>query len=373
MSLLRRLFGSAAVAAGPPLSATIDLGDPTVSADPNPSYDALRAEGEVVYLHRHDFWIVLGHAAARQVFGDPATFSSAPYAFLDRAMLSADPPLHGPVRRVVGRAFGGETLRRLEATAAEIAGSLIVGELEVVGEFARPLSRRVAAALLGFDEATRAAIVRAEDAAAGVADPFPLICAAIDAVAEKAELMDTLLRDGAGLIGRDEALSLVRLLWLASTATTERTLAHCVLRLVEDTELRDRLAREPELVPGFVEEVLRLTPPENFITRRTVSDVTIGGAAIPAGSDVQICLPAANRDPAVFKAPHELRIDRAHSGHLSFGSGIHQCIGGPMTRRVVAAAMTTFVARAHRLRQLDQVKWNHALVMRAPSELRVSL
>lgn len=347
-----------------------------MSANPYPWYERLRAEGDVVHLPRHDFWIVLGHDAARQVFAQPEIFSSSPYAFVDTAMLSVDPPLHGPVRRLVGRFFNGETLRRLETQAHALAASLVQDEMEIVTRFARPVSRSVAASLLGLDADAVRDIADAEDEAATSPDPFPPILAAIDSVAHRAELMTALLRDGADVIDPDAARSLVRLLWLASTATTERTISRCVLRLAEAPQLHRRLIAERDQIPALVEEVLRLTPPENLIQRRAVAASTVGGVAIPAGAAVQICLPAANRDPARYEAADELRLDRSGPGALSFGSGIHQCVGGPMTRRVVNAAMRAFIdrsaAHAGPLRLQGEVKWVHAMVVCAPRELPVA-
>ena len=376
MRFLERFFQSGPASRPPPLSATIDLDDPAVSADPYPWYERLRAEGDIVYVERHGFWMVLSDAAARFVFAHPELFSSAPYSFVDTAMLSVDPPLHGPVRRLVGRFFNGETLRRLEAQAGELAAALLKDEIEIVGEFARPLSRRIAASLLGFDEAAMDEIARAEEACEASDEPFPRILAAIDAVAPRAQLMGTLLREGGGVIAADDAISLIRLLWLASTATTERTLAQCVLRLAEAPALHRRLLAEPKLIPAMVEEVLRLTPPENLIQRRAVAASAIGGVPIPAGAAVQICLPAANRDPLRYEAPGELRLDRIGSGALSFGSGIHQCVGGPMTRRVINAAMRAFIERSasatRPLRLAGEVEWVHAMVVCAPRALPVA-
>jgi cytochrome P450 len=373
VKLLERFFARGAAKIEASLAETIDLEDPAVSADPYPWYERLRAEGDVVYLLRHDFWIVLSDGAAREVFAHPELFSSSPYTFVDTAMLSVDPPLHGPVRRLVGRYFNGEVLRRLEAQSAELAAVLLEDEIEIVGGFARPLSRQVAASLIGFDQEAVDHIARAEDAAAASQDPFPLILAAIDAVAPDARLIASLLEDGDGLVSEDDARSLVRLLWLASTATTERTISQCVLRLVEAPALHDRLHEQPDLTSAFVEEVLRLTPPENLIQRRAVAASQLGGATIPAGAAVQICLPAANRDPARYEAPGELRLDRGNSGALSFGSGIHQCVGGPMTRRVVNAAMRAFIERSvHPLRLQSEVKWVNAMVVCAPREMWVT-
>jgi cytochrome P450 len=373
MNLLRRLFPRAVDTA--PLSTAIDLDDPSVSANPVPAYEKLRAEGPVVYLPRHDSWLVLGYDAAREVFSAPARFSSAPYAFIDPAMLAADPPRHGPVRKLVSRVFAGDALRRLEALAAEKARSLVRPRMEVVTGWARPVSRAVAADLLGLDASSVEAILAAENAAEAAphAGSFAAVCAAIDAVAPRASLFDRLRTEGADLLQPDEVRSLIRLLWLASTATTERVIARAVLALAQDHAMHRRLREDPSLLAPFVDEVVRLYPPENLIRRRAVAMTTLNGVRLPENAQIAICLPAANRDPQHFAAPHDLRLDRSGAPALSFGYGIHHCVGGPMTRRVVAAAIGVLVRAAERVEVQGDVEWLHAMMVSAPKRLTVQL
>jgi cytochrome P450 len=317
---------------------------------------------------------VLGYEAAKEVFAAPDRFSSAPYEFVDRTMLSADPPRHGPVRRIVSRAFDGEALRAAELLAEETAIALFRPRMEVVRGYARPVSRGVAASLIGFDAEALTTIARVEDGAqaSGAPDGFGQVCAILDALAPRAAMFSRFSEDGAPFLGPEDVRSLVRLLWLASTATTERTLSHAVLRLVEDPALHERLREEPKLIPSFVEEVVRLNPPENLIRRRAVAATHLAGASIPAGAELNICLPAANRDPSVFDGPAELRLDRTGKGNLSFGSGIHHCVGAPLTRRVVGAAVGAFIRASGAPRIHGEVKWLHAMIVRAPSELRIA-
>ncbi|HEX2763393.1 MAG TPA: cytochrome P450 [Allosphingosinicella sp.] len=375
MSFFARLFAPPTARFAPPLSETIDLEDPSVSVDPFPWYERLRSEGDVLHLSRHGFWIVLGYETVREVFARPDLFSSAPYEFVDTAMLSADPPRHGPVRRLVSRAFGGDMLRRLERLAAVRAEELIRPGMEIVAEYARPLSRAVAAELIGFDRRDVAAIALEEDeaAASGASDSFERICARLDALAPRAGMFAGLEGDESGLVGADEARSLVRLLWLASTATTERTIAHAVYRLACDSALHRRLREEPDRIAAFVEEVVRLNPPENLIRRRALADTSLAGAAIKQGAEVNLCLPAANRDPHFFETPAALRLDRDGPANLSFGSGIHFCVGAPLTRRVVAAAVAAVVRSSEGPRLAGEVEWVHAMIVRAPRTLPVAL
>lgn len=369
LGLLRR-----GVAGEQPLSRTVSLEDPQVSIDPCPVYEALRCEGAVVHLPRHGFWLVLGHEAAREVFAAPERFSSSPYQFVDGGvMLSVDPPRHAPVRRVVSRAFSGEALRRAEQLAAQTATALVEPRMEVVRGFARPVSRTVSADLIGFDSRALEAIARVEDEAeaSGAPDAFVRICAVLDELAPRAGMFARLSEDNGQFFGTEEVRYLVRLLWLASIATTERTISYAILRLVEDSALYTRLRGEPGLVPAFVEEVARLDPPENLIRRRAVASTNLAGASIPEGAELNICLPAVNRDPAFFEAPAELRLDRDDRGKLSFGSGIHHCVGGPMARRVIAAAVCAFVRGPEPPRLDGEIQWTHAMIARAPRELRI--
>jgi cytochrome P450 len=356
----------------PPLSRTVRLDDPKVSIDPCPTYEALRREGDVVYLERHGFWLVLGHEAAREVFAAPDRYSSSPYDFVDGGvMLSADPARHGPVRRAVSRAFGGEALRRAEQLAERTAAGLSQPQMEVVREFARPVSRAVAADLIGFDSQAMTALGQVEDEldASGAPDGFARACSAIDELAPHATMYIRFAEEIPGLLGTEELRHLIRLLWLASTATTARTISHAVLRLVDDPAMYRRLHEQQGLVPSFVEEVARLDPPENLLRRCATSMTNLAGSSIPEGTEVNICLPAVNRDPALFDSPSELRLGRDDRGKLSFGSGIHHCIGGPMARRVVAAAVRAFVRPPEPPRLEGTVQWTHALIAKAPREL----
>lgn len=372
MNLLRHLFGHRPPLL--PLSGEVDLENPTVSLNPVPIYEALRREGPVVYLPRHGFWLVLGYDAAREVFADPERFSSAPYDFIDPVMLAADPPRHAPVRRLVSRVFGGDTLRRLERLATAAAEAHVQPHMEVVTGFARPLSRAVAADLIGLDDAAAGAILRAEEAAEAAPSPdsFASICAAIDEAAPHAALFTRLRSEGADLLDADEVRSLVRLLWLASTATTERVIALAILRLAEAPKLLERV-REDRLLAPFLEEVVRLHPPENLIRRRAIAATTLAGASLSENAEIAICLPAANRDPGYFEAPSDLRLDRSGPTPLSFGSGIHHCVGAPMTRRIAVAALDVFVGAAKSLRLDGEVEWLHAMMVCAPKRLWVRL
>jgi cytochrome P450 len=378
---LRRVLGRAAAA--PALldphsasAATIDLGDPAVARDPFPFYEALRPAGPVQWLPRNGAWIVLGHDAVKDAFARPQHLSNAPYRPVDFVLLGEDPPRQPLVRRLVSRHFTPDALGQLEATAARTAAALLQPEMDAVGGFSLPVSRAVAAELIGFDRATLDELVEATGAAASAPDPMGSLIATLHGFAPRAAVYRQLLKDGEGLIGEAEAQSLVGLLWLASTTTTERVIAHSVLRLVQQRELQGALVADTALLPPFIEEVMRLHPPEHLVPRLTAVEMELAGTIIPAGAVVHLCLGAANRDPAHYDDPGTLRLDRAYRRHFAFGGGIHHCVGAPLARRVVAATLTALLRRSSAMRlrgSPDEIPWFASMTALSPSRLDIAL
>jgi cytochrome P450 len=353
-----------------PLAATIDLADAKVAADPYPHYEALRRSGPVHYLARHDFWIVLGYDAVKSAFDRPALFSNADYDDVDAVLLAADPPDHAPIRRAVSRLFSGNMLVRLTAFAEAEAERLAAGEIDVVADYAAPFTHNVAAELIGFDADALAELRQAF----GPQTPFAETVARLDRIAERARCYDKFRQADYGFSDR-EARSLIRLLWLAATTTTERTIVHATLRLLSDGGLRRRVEADPGLVAPFVEEVLRLNPAESLIRRVTTGPAELGGAAIPGGASVQLCLPAANRDPACFPEPAAVRLDRPQKQHLAFGFGLHFCPGAGLARRLVPVALAALLRRPgfRALEPLDRLGWVATTSTLVPRRLRVGL
>jgi cytochrome P450 len=337
--LWRRVF------AGPSLAASLDLGAPEIAWNPFPHYELLRRDGSVQSLPRHDAWIVLGYDDVQAAFGQPQVFSNRGYAGVDRVLLGADPPEHAAVRRVVSQDFSAEAVERVVGFAERRAESLLRPRMDVVSEYAMPLSASVAPQLLGLDDEKldRILSVRRSEA-----PDHEVLFRAVDAVAADTAIYARLVREG---MSEADARSVARLLWLAATMTTERAISHCVLRLLRHDEARD-LAH----VPAFVDEVLRLHPPELLVPRVTTQRVQLGGVRLPANATVYLCIAAANRDPAKFEAPAELRLDRAAVRIFTFGSGIHHCLGATVGRRVVQTAVRTLLTHAPRFRAAQRLE-----------------
>jgi cytochrome P450 len=317
----------------------LDLSHPSVARDPYPFYETLRASGNVHFLPRENAWLLLGYDDVRHAFAHPELFSNAPYRDVDEVLLGSDPPAHAEARRLVSPLFAPEVVEQLGAFADARAAALLQRRFDVVRQYGLPLSESVAAHFLGLD-GDAVDEIRSAHARAPELGPFTR---ALDAIAPRAALYPKLREAG---VADAAARSLVRLLWLAATTTTERVIARSILRLAQHDDVRAALARDLSLVPAFVEEILRLHPPEHAVPRLARAAVTIGGTTVPAGALVYLGVAAANRDPAIFPDAVQLRLDRPPTRHFAFGFGLHHCVGASVARRVVAAAVRTLLQNA---------------------------
>jgi cytochrome P450 len=337
-------------------TAPLDLESPEIARDPFPAYERLRASGPVHFLPRHEAWIVLGHAEVRWAFMHPDVLSNRPYADVDEVLLAADPPQHTAVRRIANAYFSRPAIESLAAFAAEYARTLLAPQMDAVHDYAEPVSEAAAARFLDIDASTHAAIRHAAANASG----FDAFVAALDAIADRAGMYARLRADG---FDDSSARSLVRLFWVASTKTTERVIASCIFRLLQHEHVRTAIQDDPALLTPFLDEVMRLHPPEPMLRRVATQTIELGGHSIPAGAMVYLCLAAANRDPAQYPEPAELRIDRPNGGHLAFGHGVHHCIGATLGRAVVMAAVRTLLTHAPRFRAAGEPR--HCSMMTA--------
>jgi cytochrome P450 len=327
------------------LREAVDFNDPAAAADPFPLWAACRREGEVLHLPRSGGWFVFSYNAVKQALAAPEIFSNAPYRQVDAVLLGEDPPGQMAVRRIVSRHFTPAATAELEPVAARAARAATLPRFDAVQEFAQPVSRAVAGALIGFDAAALEELgTRLKEA---VSQPLPVLLAALEGFGPRAAIYPQLLREG---LDEAQARSLVRLLWLAATTTTERVIARCVLRLAEEPCVRQAILADRSLLGPFMEEVMRLHPPEHVLPRLCTSGTSLCGVDIPPGAPVFLCVGAANRDPAHFQSPDELRLDRDAKRHFAFGNGIHHCLGAPLARKVIAAAVGALLDAAPDLR-----------------------
>ncbi|MGW7436032.1 cytochrome P450 family protein [Streptomyces sp. NPDC054849] len=387
------------------------LRDPRFFADPYPTYDRLREGCPVQRIPTgsggHQAYLITGHPEAREAFTDPRLSKDTARFFADRPshrdlhpaisrnMLASDPPAHTRHRRVATRLFTTGRVRELRPYITRVVDDLTSAwrpgtEIDLVADLAVPLPVTVVCELLGVPATDRATLAAWSHDLFDATDT-DLIDAASHRIGDYLTAMiDTaratpgdgplhsLLRDcDEGGLDRDEIVSLAALLLVAGHETATHLIGNAVLALLRHPEAFDRLSRNPELIPGALDELLRFDSPVSVATfRHSTEDLRIGGVDIPAGFPVLIAPGAANRDPAAFPDPNHLNLDRDATAHLSFGHGIHRCPGAPLARAEAEIALHTLVTRFPNTRlaiPTEALTWRRTRLTRGLTTLPLTL
>ena len=358
-----------------PATPSLDLAAPEILADRFPAYERLRAAGPVQFLPRQDFWIVLGYDAVQAALRDTEHLSNRAYARVGPVLMAEDPPEHLQVRRLLSTLFSPGSAARHADTVREVAPGLIGRRFDLVAGYARPLAQAVAFEMLRIPASAKPLFRQAADQYQEGGRDIGTYVGRLDTLAAESEVLADLAARGDGLLGEERGRQLVRFLWMAATETSERVIVRAMLVLLGDAALRARIGEDPRRLEAFVDEVLRLYPPEMMVPRTAVAPLRLGAAEIAAGQHVMLCLAAANRDPACFEEAAAIRLDRAPGRHLSFGAGIHKCSGTAMSRPIIIAALEALLRGAPRLRAdepLDELAYHSTLTVHAPRRLLVA-
>jgi cytochrome P450 len=377
--------------------------DPAVAQD-NAGYVA-EARGRCPVLREpyHGVYMVTGYDEAMEVLGSKsAAFSSAvavtgpipPLPFTPqgddiRAQVAAhrarmpwtehlatmDGEEHAKNRALLSQLL---THKRLKANEEFVAGLVVrlvdglidKGGCEITKDFAHALSTLVIADLLGVPEKEHADLIELiglpptqmeGDAAHKVqADPLEWLherfrAYLLDRKANPrgdmmSELVHSHYKDGSEPT-IERLTRLACFLFGAGQDTSARLVAFCFRVLGENPEVQDRLRRDPDTIPEFIEEVLRFDNPVKTLSRLAVEPVEIGGMQIPAGGIVTVNIGGANRDPRHFADPGRFDPDRPGvRDHIAFSRGAHACIGAPLARMEVRLALQQFLSRTRNIR-----------------------
>ncbi|MFI7273217.1 cytochrome P450 [Streptomyces sp. NPDC049879] len=390
-----------------------DPADPAFLDDPYPAFAALRERGPV---HPHEglgLPVAVSHAACAAILRDrsagriwrdkePAAAFPAFNMLHRNSLLEAEPPRHTRLRRLISAAFGrGHTERlkpRVQAIADAMTGRLADaiaadGSADLLVHLAAPMPVEVIAELLGVPTADRPrlqpwsnAIVKMyeyglppEGAAAAEAASAEFV-AYLTALAEDRarhpgdDLVSDLVsvRDGGDRLSADELVGTAVLLLMAGHEATVNVIGNGVLALLRHRDQWDRLVASPALLPTAVEELIRYDAPLQLFERTATAPTTVAGHELAPGDRIAALLGAAARDPAVFTDPDTLDIGRTPNPHLGFGAGIHYCVGAPLARAEVAAALAALTTRLPDLRLADEPARRPEFVIRGLRELRVT-
>ncbi|MGW7020202.1 cytochrome P450 [Streptomyces decoyicus] len=340
-----------------------------------------RPVSPMVFPDGHEGWLVTGYDAVRRLMAD-TRFSSrqdigilhVPYETpgmpaptepspqIPGVFIAMDPPDHTRLRRRLTGAFTVKRMKQLEEHISDIAErqldelACLAPPVDLVKEFALPVPSLVICALLGVPYADRETFqvnsakflekgVSLEEKMAAYTGLTTYLAELVTRkrAAPGEDILSDLARQDDLTI--EELTGAAFLLLLAGHETTANMLALGTFALLEHPEQLAELRANPDLMPGAVEELLRFLSIADIFYRYATEDIELGGEIITKGSTVVVSLLAANHDPQRFDNPDTLDIHRTARGHLSFGHGIHQCLGQQLARIEMRAGFEGLLRR----------------------------
>ena len=370
-----------------------DPSDPAFIADPYPTLNALRERGPVHRDAGWNLWLVTryqdvravqldrrlgrvrqGHALASDLrpIRELGLEGWEPYYEVERySLLMLEPPEHTRIRSLVNRAFTPRRVRELRTPVTLIADALLDGlrdrpSFDLLGDYAQPYSARVIATLLGAAVDDADFLLDWSHAIVKMYELHPTRLqaqAAIDASREftewvarliasrRADPQDDLITDlcfaetEQGKLSDAEIVSTVILLLNAGHEATVNTMGNGIVAAMHDGDAWRQLVGRDVAPAVAIEEMMRFDPPLQLFERYVLTDgVEIAGTSIPPGDKVAVLFGSANRDPRRFGAPDEFRIDRGDPNHITFGAGVHFCLGAPLARLELDIAVDRLTA-----------------------------
>ena len=343
-----------------------------------------------------DLFVVTGYDEVKQILARPDIFSSrfgsiimrgeqmeGPARFdpddvhIGPVMLGSDDPDHRRYRAFFNPIFSPRQVTALNARIEHAINGLVDnvierGECDFLNEIAVPYPIAVISDLLGFDQERLPDIRRWSDALIqhiGVNEEFDqqridaetrefnhFLIAELDARRRSPGddvLSHALQSEALGFapLTDDEILIIAREITVAGNESTRNTLVGGLAFLLNDAAMMSRLRAEPNLIPAAVEEMLRLFSAVSGMWRVTTQDTELAGWQIPKGAAVMFRMDAANRDPKQFPEPTRIILDRPNrNAHLTFGHGLHYCLGNMLARRELVVAFTNLLTRLDDIR-----------------------
>lgn len=375
---------------------------PVLRDDPYPVYADLRARAPVFWADAEQAWVLLRHREVSEAFAHSGHLTLDLGQFvgqvsralgedpvellrlLELVLFFRNPPSHGPLRSMVARLLALRSQASCAAAVERIAGRLIAplareGGMDLMAGYADPLPPLFMGWLFGLGEedalwlaATLAGVPVILNRGCSIRDYRAANLSLEKAHAFLRERIAACRRapadDGLSLlVGLNDAgdqklddgrlAALASFVFMAGFETTAALIGNGLWLLLSDPEAYESLVAQPALIPGAVNEALRLEPPIQQVRRRAAVDQVIGECAIKAGQHIILMIAAANRDPAAYPEPDRFQPGRAGPPVLSFGGGLHHCLGGWIARMEAGLAMGA-VLKGPRLRVgLEKPSW----------------
>lgn len=383
--------------------ADVDLFCDEALLDPYPLYRAIRDAGPVVHSNRHDLWMLGRYGDVRDVLKDWQSYSSAWGTAVDdrvnelRAgnIISTDPPDHDRLRGVLSAQMSAREMRKVQAEVEARARTMVAelvgtGGGDIVARLAQPLPLGVVADLVGFPAEGREGLLewvdasfntfgplneRAQASVAKLEGVWSWLAASATRQALRPGGLGAAIHDAAdrGDITAPQRQSLLFAYATAGIDTTVNAISSAVWLLATHPEQWELLRRDPSLVPGALNEVLRLESPIQAFTRRTTGRRAVGGVTVPAGGRVLVLFGSANRDERKWECPQQFDVRRRAVDHVAFGYGVHSCAGQFLARIEGHAVLSALVSQVRGLRLVGaERKLNNVLRGFARLEVEMS-
>ena len=393
--------------------------DPATLADPYPLFSRMRDHDPCHWSPRLRSWVLTRYDDVKAVCLDKERLSSdrlrpffaslpSPEAeriaqiirYLSQWMVFKDPPDHTRLRRLTGRVFHAKSMHGMRPQVEDIAAWLLEGldgrtEFDFIADFAGPLPCLVIMAMLGVERQELARVKR-------MSDDMALFIGSSRTSPEKYDTAEAATREMAGFfreriedrrrapredllselvhlqdddgdrLSEDELVATCIMLLFAGHETTTNHLANGMLALMRFPDQMARLQADPGLASDAVEELLRYDGPSGAQVRVVSQTHELHGKTLQAGQRVFIMLNAANRDPRAYPDPDRVDLDRDGPPHLSFGFGLHICLGFPLARTEGQVAFPALLQRFRAIEPLTLTPpWINSLVFRGMTSLPV--
>ena len=376
-----------------------------VKRDPYPYYRALRDDAPAYHHEALDFWALSRFDDVIDALHDPATYCSGQGIVLEAMarspypmIIALDPPRHTDLRKLVSRAFGTKPTAAFEPQVRERARELLAqfspdGRVDLVPHFSAALPLAVIGDIVGVPADERLWFRRQgeilmaqqpehpETITAARAAAGELLARFVDLIAQRrADPTDDLVseliaaeEDGERLTA-DEIVGFCYLLILAGHETTMNLISNGVITMQRHPEQRKFVEADRARIPNLVEETLRYESPVHSQARTTTRRVEIHGTVIPEGKKVLLLFASAGRDERAFPDPDRFDVTRTIERHLSFGHGIHHCLGAALARLEARVAFEEMFATLPDWRitsDLDALHYVPSYQIRGPLHLDV--
>ena len=387
--------------------------DPGFLADPYPFYRRLREQAPV-FKAEQGFWLLTRYedvafslrdkrfgkdfaGTIRRRYGEDR-LREPTIANLSRTMLVLDPPDHTRLRGLVTKAFTARRIADIRPRIRRLVDQQLYhvadkGGMDVIRDLAHRLPVIVICDMLGIPEEHRAAFLAGSNVSGRILDPVPMTRQELDhanAMTEagnayfdqlcelrRREPQDDLTtelvkaEEAGDRLSAEELRSNIGLLFGAGHETTTNLIGNGLLALHRSPDQWQRLKDEPSLIAGAIEELLRFDSSVQMTGRVTNTEVEVGGVTIPAGESIIMLLGAANRDPVQYADPDRLDVGRENVRPMSFGGGIHHCLGAQLARLEAELVFTALVERLPSLElpEKDHPDWRRNFTLRGLNKL----